>query len=61
MVLRFFNITDNLLTVASIVRRHCELFPSAISVTHELIAELRDILIHRIGGMYKISSFCDLV
>ncbi|KAJ7801222.1 hypothetical protein B0H13DRAFT_672457 [Mycena leptocephala] len=29
--------------------RHCELFPSAISVTHELIAELRDILIHRIG------------
>ncbi|KAJ7205212.1 hypothetical protein GGX14DRAFT_568961 [Mycena pura] len=29
--------------------RHCELFPSTISVTRELIAELRDVLIHRIG------------
>ncbi|KAF8176174.1 hypothetical protein K438DRAFT_2022689 [Mycena galopus ATCC 62051] len=29
--------------------RHCELFPSAIEVTSELIAELRDVLIHHIG------------
>ncbi|KAJ7282776.1 hypothetical protein C8J57DRAFT_1463389 [Mycena rebaudengoi] len=29
--------------------RHCELFPSAIEVTPELIAELRDVLIHHIG------------
>ncbi|KAF7330609.1 hypothetical protein MSAN_02454700 [Mycena sanguinolenta] len=28
---------------------HCALFPSAIKVTTELIAELRDVLIHRIG------------
>ncbi|KAJ6486860.1 hypothetical protein C8R45DRAFT_270680 [Mycena sanguinolenta] len=28
---------------------HCQLFPSAIEVTTELIAELRDVLIHHIG------------
>ncbi|KAJ7888880.1 hypothetical protein B0H14DRAFT_1182509 [Mycena olivaceomarginata] len=29
--------------------RHCELFPSAIEVTTQLITELRDVLIHHIG------------
>ncbi|KAJ6582987.1 hypothetical protein DFH09DRAFT_1029437 [Mycena vulgaris] len=29
--------------------RHCELFPSAISLTLELVGELRDILVHNLG------------
>ncbi|KAJ7727132.1 hypothetical protein DFH07DRAFT_233472 [Mycena maculata] len=29
--------------------RHCELFPSAITLTSELVVELRDMLIHNIG------------
>jgi hypothetical protein len=45
---------------AYIARRHCELFPSTIEVTPELIAELRDVLIHHIGGMYGVSSLMRL-
>jgi hypothetical protein len=34
-------------------RTHCELYPRALHVTQEIIDELRDIVLHALGGPYS--------
>ncbi|KAJ6609080.1 hypothetical protein B0H10DRAFT_1954921 [Mycena sp. CBHHK59/15] len=43
-----FPVVDILILIMSF-RRHCELFPSAMSLTSELVDELRDIVVHNVG------------
>ncbi|KAJ7461632.1 hypothetical protein FB451DRAFT_1268731 [Mycena latifolia] len=57
--LELFPVTEELKGIKStshIRPYHCELFPRSLEVTHEIVDELRDILLHALGDLITSST-----